>query len=87
MYSRTIKKLLDDTSYIADSLKLGDPRTDELYIIIDDRSDMWLGVPELSDNFDIQHYLDWQLEFKQVLNKANSAYKIYRIAVREALSV
>ena len=86
-YSRIIKKLLDDASLIADVPEPYSGQIDELYVLMDEELDMWLEVPELSCNFRVQRYLDWQLEFHKVVSEAHAAYKTYRVTLREMLSV
>ena len=88
-YSRLLNKLLENAPDIdINSLeRLDNLEMEELYLIMDGKSHILIGAPEMPHLFNYEHYIEWQREFDKLTTHARTSYKEYRAAVRETLSL
>ena len=61
--------------------------TDELYLVLDERSHQQIMVPEIPHIFNNESYLEWQREFDDWISIAKTQYKEYRSTIRQTLSL
>jgi len=78
-WSLLLRKLLENTSDNVNAER------DELYLIVDRFSHNIIYVPEFSDIFNYEHYIEWQQSFDSLVTNTRTTYKEYRAAIRETL--